>query len=117
MQPGARGGAMAKVTSSSDPSIPIGPVLHVVRLSGRGFGQTPVWPAHVARVCVWEGGSRCGFHSELRDSASENESLDRRWYAVVSETRVRGNSPHKINEEEWEVEWRGKLFKKIKEKQ
>ena len=38
---------MAKLTSSSDPSIPIGPGLHVVHLSGRGFGQTPVWPTHV----------------------------------------------------------------------
>ena len=82
---------MAKLTSSSDPSIPIGPGLHVVRLSGWGFGQTPVWPTHAARVWVWEGGSRCGFHSELRDSASENETpdtVDSRWYTMVSETRV-----------------------------
>ena len=102
---------MAKPTSSSDPSIPIGPALHVVRPSGRRFGQTPVWLAHTACVWVWKGGSRCGFHSELRDSASENETPDTvgsRWYAMVSETRVRGNSPQKINEEEWEVEWRGK---------
>ena len=38
---------MVKLTSSSDPSIPIGPGLHVIRLSGRGFGQTLVWPAHL----------------------------------------------------------------------
>ena len=107
---------MAKPTSSSNPSVPIGPGLHVVCLSGRGFSQALVWPAHATRVWVWKGGSRCGFHSELRDSASENKSLDRRWYAVVSETRVRGNSPQKIYEEEWEVEWRGKLFNKIKGK-
>ena len=44
---GARGGAMVKPTSSSDPSIPIGPGLHVVHLSGRGFGQTLVWPTHL----------------------------------------------------------------------
>ena len=82
---------MAKPASSSDPSIPIGPGLHVVRLSGRDFGQRIVWPAHAARVCVWEGGCRCGFHSERRDFASENETPDtagRRWYAVASETRV-----------------------------
>ena len=79
---------MAKPTSSSNPSIPIGPGLHVVCLSGRGFGQTLVWAAHAARVWVWEGGCRCGFHSERRDFASENELLDRRWYAVASETRV-----------------------------
>jgi len=82
---------MAKPTSSSDPSIPIGPGLHVVRLSGRGFGQMIVWPAHAARVWVWEGGCRCGFHSERRDFASENETPDtagRWWYAVASETRV-----------------------------
>ena len=72
-------------------------------VSARRRSGPPPW--------VWEGGSRCGFHSELRDSASENETPDivgSRWYAMVSETRVRGNSPQKINEEEWEVEWRGK---------
>ena len=36
---------MAKPTSLS---VPIGPGLHVVRLSGRGFGQTLVRPAHTA---------------------------------------------------------------------
>ena len=41
---------MAKSTSLSDPSIPIGPALHVVRLSGRCFSQTLVWPAHAVRV-------------------------------------------------------------------
>ena len=78
---------MAKPTSSSNPSIPIGPGLHVVRPSGRGFGQTPVWPAHAARVWVWKGGSRCSFHSELRDSASENETPEtagRRWNRLSS---------------------------------
>ena len=74
IQPGAWGGAMAKPTSSSDPNITIRPGLHVVRFSGWGLGQTPVWPTHAARVWVWEGGSRCGFHSELWDSASENET-------------------------------------------
>ena len=75
LQPGGRGGAMAKPTLSSDPSIPIGPGLQLVRLAGRGFGQMIVWPAHAVRVCVWEGGCRCDFHSERRDFASENESL------------------------------------------
>jgi len=42
---GVRGGAMAKPTSLS---VPIGPGLHVVRLSGRGFGQTLVRTAHTA---------------------------------------------------------------------
>ena len=36
---------MAKPTSLS---VPIGPGLHVVRLSGRGFGQTLVRTAHTA---------------------------------------------------------------------
>ena len=49
---------MAKPTSSSDPSIPIGPALHVVRLSGLGFSQTPVWSAHATHVWPLAGG--CG---------------------------------------------------------
>ena len=98
---GARGGAMAKPTSLSDPSIPIGTALHVVRLSEQCFSQTLVWPAHATRVWVLEGGCRCGFHSERRDFASENETpdtADRRWYAVASETRVASEtiSPQKI---------------------
>ena len=91
IDPGARGGAMAKPTSLSDPSIPIGPAIHVVHISGRCFSQTLVWPTHATRVWVWEGGCRCGFHCERRDFASENETPDtagRRWYAVASETRV-----------------------------
>ena len=82
---------MAKPMSLSNPSIPIGPGLHVVCLSGWDFGQMPVWPAHATRVWVWEGGCRCGFHSERRDFASENETPDtagRRWYAVASDKRV-----------------------------
>ena len=39
---------MAKLTSLSDPSIPIEPGLHVVRLSGWGFSQRPAWTAHLA---------------------------------------------------------------------
>ena len=67
---------MAKPTSLSDPRIPIGPALHVVHLSGRGFSQTLVRPAHAARVWVWEGGWWRSFHSERRDFASENETPD-----------------------------------------
>ena len=58
IEPGVRGGAISKPTSSSDPSIPIGPALHVVRLSGLGFSQTPVWSAHAAHVWPLAGG--CG---------------------------------------------------------
>ena len=82
---------MAKLTSLSDPSIPIGPGLHVVRLSGRGFGQTLVWLAHLGakRTCftahVWFGvddgilkapvyllhGAHCNFASEMKWSGDK----------------------------------------------
>ena len=71
--------------------MPIGPAFHVVRLSGLGFSQTPVWSAHAAHVRTLAGGWWCSFSvcpAERRDFASENESLGRQWYAVASETRV-----------------------------